>query len=133
MIIGLGSDIVDIRRIEKALKSQGERFENKLFTQGERNTAHARKKAGAKIVAATYAKRYAAKEAFLKAVGSGFRGISWQEMEVVLDAKGAPSLVVKGKAATALKKMAIKKTIRLWLTLSDEYPYALAQVIIEAV
>lgn len=134
MIIGFGSDIIDIRRIEKTLASQGERFEKKLFTPGERKTARGRGKSGAKIVAATYAKRFAAKEAFLKALGTGFRGISWQEMEVVLDTNGAPSLTLSGKAAAKLKALTPKgKTAKIWLTLADDYPCALAQVIIEVV
>lgn len=129
MIIGFGSDLVDIRRIEKSLARFGARFEARFFTPDERQAALPKAQK-----AAFYAKRFAAKEACLKALGSGLRGISWQEMEVRNDSLGAPSLHVCGGAAKKLSRLVPQGyTPRLWLTLSDEPPYAQAVVLIEAV
>ncbi len=125
MIIGLGNDIVDIRRIEKALKSQGARFEKKIFTEAERKKANSRKA----NVAATYAKRYAAKEACIKALAT--RDIAWHDMEITNLENGAPKIALRGGALRQLKKMTPRgKKAQLLLSLADEYPYALASVII---
>jgi holo-[acyl-carrier protein] synthase len=134
VIVGFGSDLVDIRRIEKSLSRFGARFESRFFTEAERKTASARGQKNHKAAASFYAKRFAAKEAFLKAVGTGFRGVSWQEMEVRGDENGAPSLHVSGDAAALLrKKLPHGHRPVIWLTLADEYPYAQAQVILEAI
>ncbi|MEI6730480.1 MAG: holo-ACP synthase [Pseudomonadota bacterium] len=131
MIIGIGNDLVDIRRIEQSLKRFGQRFENKIFTQGE--IAKAKQKSSPKAQAATFAKRFAAKEACAKALGVGLGKISWQEIEVANDQLGKPSLQLSGNAALHLQNLAAGKSTSIHLSLSDEYPYAQAFVIIECV
>lgn len=134
MIIGTGSDITDIRRIENTLEQFGARFENRVFTEGERKKAKSRKGAGIKVIAGTYAKRFAAKEACAKALGTGMRrGTYWKDMEVVNLPSGAPTMKLTGNALERLNGMTPKgaKAV-IHLSLSDEYPYAQAHVIIEA-
>ncbi|MBC9205746.1 holo-ACP synthase [Roseomonas aerophila] len=132
MIIGLGNDIVDIRRIEQTLARHGDRFIQRVFTQLERRKADSRTE---KLRAATYAKRFAAKEAASKALGTGFRqGVFWKDLGVVNLSTGQPSLRLTGGAAARLD--AITPTgfgAQISLTMTDEYPYAQAVVIISAV
>lgn len=129
MIIGVGVDLCDIRRIERALDAHGERFEKRCFTPVEQALARRRKNR-----AATYAKRFAAKEACAKALGTGFQGgVRLVEIGVVNDALGRPSLQLTGRAAQKLAELTPKGFLaRLHLTLTDEYPLAQAQVFIEA-
>jgi holo-[acyl-carrier protein] synthase len=129
VIIGIGSDITDIRRIEKSLERFGDRFVRRLFTEIER--ARAERRAGP---AATYAKRFAAKEACAKALGTGMRrGVFWRDMGVVNARSGQPTLALTGGAATRLAEITPPgHTCVLHLTLSDESPYAQAFVVIEA-
>ncbi len=131
MIIGLGSDICDIRRIEKSLERFGERFTQRLFSQAER--ARAERRPGAR--AATYAKRFAAKEACAKALGTGFRcGVFFADLRVTNLASGQPTLSLHGGAAARLAAIVpAGHEARIFLSLTDEYPYAYANVIIEAV
>ncbi len=131
MIIGLGSDIVEIARIAALLKRHGARFEQRVFTTRERALAEQR---GAVAKAATLAKRFAAKEAAAKALGCGFRhGVQWHEIEVINDDLGAPRLLLHGGAAARLKALlGAGHVARLHVTLSDEKRYALAVVIVEA-
>ncbi|MEZ5692156.1 MAG: holo-ACP synthase [Rickettsiales bacterium] len=133
MIIGIGNDLTDIRRIEKLLENFGDKFENKIFTKTERD--YANKKTTIINKAATYAKRFAAKEAFLKAIGSGMRdGLSWHDMEITNDKNGKPELSITGNTLKKLEYMTTKNTtINIFLSLSDEYPYAQAFVIIDSV
>ena len=129
MILGLGSDIIDIRRIERLLEKNGARFKNRVFTKSEQKKAASRKRAGAKAVAATYAKRFAAKEACVKALG--VREVDWLEMEIGNLKNGAPTLTLHGKAQKRLKSMTPRgKKPQLLVTLADDYPYALALVVI---
>jgi holo-[acyl-carrier protein] synthase len=131
MILGIGNDLVDIRRIEKALKSGGARFEDRIFTESEQKKARGRTKAGAKAVAATYAKRWAAKEACGKALGTGIR--QWHDFEIINGKDGAPSISLSGLAKKRLSAMTPKgKKARVLLAMTDEYPFALAQVMIVA-
>ena len=132
MILGTGSDIVDIRRIEESLAQFGERFENRLFTPTEQQKAKSRTKAGAKIVASSYAKRFAAKEACAKALGTGMNGgVFWRDMEVANLPSGAPTMQLHEGALARLQALLPANTKPLiHLSLSDEYPYAQAQVII---
>lgn len=134
MIIGFGSDIVDIRRIEAALKKQGAKFEARVFTPAERKKATSRTKAGTKIVAATYAKRFAAKEAVAKALSTGIgEHISFQDIEITNAKNGAPKCKLTGSGAKLLASLTPRNhKPRLILTLADEYPYALALVMIVA-
>jgi holo-[acyl-carrier protein] synthase len=130
MIIGLGQDLCDIRRIEKSLERFGDRFTERVFTATERKLADRRKQR-----AATYAKRFAAKEACAKALGTGVprRGVHWQGMGVVNLPSGRPTIAFTGGAAERLAKITPPgMTAYVHLTITDEYPYAQAQVIIEA-
>lgn len=133
MILGIGSDMVDIRRIEKTLKRFGKNFEKKYFTAPERDKARSRKHAGAKAVAAVYAKRFAAKEAAAKALGIFKEGTAWRDIEITNGKNNAPLIHFSGAAAKQLKAMTPKKyRARALITLADEYPYALAFVMIVA-
>lgn len=130
MIIGIGQDICDIRRIEKTLEKFGDRFTHRVFTEVERRTADRRRQR-----APTYAKRFAAKEACAKALGTGVprRGVHWQHMGVVNLPTGAPTMALIGGAAERLTKLTpIGMACFIHVTITDEYPYAQAQVIIEA-
>ena len=130
MIIGLGSDLCNIERIEKSLERFGERFENRVFTEVERAKAARRPftRAG------TYAKRFAAKEAFSKAVGTGFKaGVFMKDIGVVNARSGAPTLALTGGAKARLDAMTPEGyEARIHLTLTDDHPWAQAFVIIEA-
>jgi holo-[acyl-carrier protein] synthase len=130
MILGLGSDICDIRRIEKALERHGERFTLRVFSDVER--ARAEKRAGQ--AASSYAKRFAAKEACAKALGTGFRdGVFLSDLRVVNLPSGQPTLSLHGAALERLQAMTpAGHRAQIFLSLTDEYPYAYAQVIISA-
>ena len=129
MIIGLGNDLCDIRRIEKTLARFGERFLNKVFTAEERRKAFSRAHP-----AATLAKRFAAKEALSKALGTGFRsGVHMKDIGVVNAPGGRPTLALARGAAKRLESLTPPgHTARIDLTLTDEYPMAQAIVIISA-
>lgn len=132
MIIGLGSDIIDIRRIERVIAKYGDRFLLRIFTAQERAKAERRTE---KIRAATYAKRYAAKEAASKALGTGFRrGVFWRDLGVVNLSSGQPTLRMSGGAAARLAEITPPgHAAQVSLTMTDEFPYAQAMVIITAV
>lgn len=137
MIIGIGSDICDITRIEKSLARFGEVFENRVFTKGEQTKARRRIGGGKRNgMASTYAKRFAAKEALGKALGTGVGaggGIYWRDIEVVNLPTGKPTLKLHGGALAALKYITPKKhEAIIHLSLVDEYPMAQAFVVIEA-
>ena len=129
MIIGLGSDLCDIRRIQRSLDTYRERFTHRLFTEVER--ARSERKADR---AASYAKRFAAKEACAKALGTGLsRGVYWRDMGVVNLRSGRPTLALTGGALDRLKAMTPEgMTAAIHLTMTDEIPYAQAFVVIEA-
>ena len=130
MIIGLGSDLCNIERIRASLDRFGERFEQRVFTEVERAKAHRRKLPTAE----TYAKRFAAKEAFSKAVGTGFkRGVFMKDIGVVNAPSGAPTLHLTGGAKARLDALIPDGyEARIHLTLTDDHPWAQAFVIIEA-
>jgi holo-[acyl-carrier protein] synthase len=130
MILGLGSDLIDIRRIEKAIGRFGDRFTRRCFTEIERTTADRRLRR-----VETYAKRYAAKEAVAKALGTGLaQGISWQEIEVENLPGGKPVVRLDGRAAERLVRMTPKgMRAHIELTLTDEPPQAQAIALISAV
>jgi holo-[acyl-carrier protein] synthase len=127
MIIGLGSDITDIRRIEKVIGRHGERFLERIFTDTER----ARAERKAKRIE-TYAKRFAAKEACAKALGTGMRaGVWWRDMGVVNLPSGRPTMKLTGGALQRLESMIPDGfEARIDLTISDEWPLAQAMVLI---
>lgn len=130
MILGLGSDLSDIRRVEASLERFGERFTNRCFTEIER--ARSERKPDR---AASYAKRFAAKEACAKALGTGMRrGVFWRDMGVVNMRSGQPTMALTGGAAARLAEItpAGHRAV-IHLTLTDDHPYAQAFVIIEAV
>ena len=130
MIIGIGQDMCDIRRIEKSIAEFGDRFTHRVFTEVERRTADRRRQR-----APTYAKRFAAKEACAKALGTGVprRGVHWQHMGVINLPTGKPAFARTGGAAERLARLTPPgMTCFIHLTITDEYPYAQAQVIIEA-
>lgn len=129
MILGIGTDLANIERIEKTLARFGDRFRNRVFTEVEQQKAERRKD-----VAGTYAKRWAAKEACSKALGTGLRmGISWQDMAVSNLDTGQPVMEVTGWARERLDSMtpAGHQAI-IHVTLTDDHPWAQAFVIIEA-
>ena len=129
MIIGFGSDLCDITRIEKALAQYGDRFVQRCFTPIEQKRSDAR--AGR---AASYAKRFAAKEACAKALGTGLRrGVFWRDMGVVNLRTGQPTMILTGGAAKRLAEITPAGHVaRIHLTITDEHPLAQAVVIIEA-
>lgn len=131
MIIGLGSDLCNIERIQASLDRFGTRFEERVFTETERAKARRRPF----TIAGTYAKRFAAKEAFSKAVGTGFRaGVFMKDIGVVNAPSGAPTLALSGGAQARLDSMIpAGHRARIHLTLTDDHPWAQAFVIIEAV
>jgi len=130
MILGIGSDITDIRRIEKVIERHGERFLGRIFTDAERKRAERRAKS-----VETYAKRFAAKEACAKALGTGLRaGVWWRDMGVVNLPSGRPTMRLTGGAAARLAKMTPGgMEARIDLTITDEYPLPQAFVVISAV
>ena len=131
MIIGLGSDLCNIERIQNSLDRFGDRFKRRVFTDVENAKAEKRPF----TAAGTYAKRFAAKEAFSKAVGTGFkRGVFMKDIGVVNSAAGAPTLALSGGAKARLDAMIpAGYTGRIHLTLTDDHPWAQAFVIIEAI
>ncbi len=130
MIIGIGSDLIDIRRVESALERHGARFENRVFTPVEQARSNRRKQR-----AASYAKRFAAKEACATALGTGLsRGVFWRDMGVVNLPSGQPTMALTGGAAAQLARMLPQgMEARIHLTITDDHPLAQAFVIIEAV
>ena len=129
MIIGIGNDIIDIRRIERTLARFGDRFTHRLFTEVERAKSDRRR-----MRAASYAKRFAAKEACSKALGTGLRkGVYWRDMGVVNLPTGQPTLHLTGGARRHLDGLMPPGTEAvIHLTITDEYPQAQALVVISA-
>ena len=129
MIIGVGTDLIDIRRVERTLQRFGERFLERVFTAEERARAETRVDR-----AAAYAKRYAAKEACAKALGTGFRqGVYWRDMAVLNRPSGQPILLLSGGAARRLDALTPEgMCARIDVSLSDEPPLGQAVVIISA-
>jgi holo-[acyl-carrier protein] synthase len=130
VILGVGNDLIDIRRIEKTLERYGERFTARVFTDLERKKSDARRQR-----AASYAKRFAAKEACAKALGTGLRcGVYWRDMGVVNLPSGRPTLKLTGGAAKVLKELTPDGfEARIDLTLTDDFPLAAAIVIISGI
>ncbi|MEI5677508.1 holo-ACP synthase [Mesorhizobium sp. CGMCC 1.15528] len=129
MIIGIGSDLIDIRRIEKSLERYGERFTARIFTEVEQEKSDRRKQR-----AASYAKRFAAKEACSKALGTGIsHSVFWRDMGVVNLPGGKPTMHLTGGAAARLAEMLpAGHRAAIHLTITDDFPLAQAFVIIEA-
>ena len=130
MILGIGNDIIDIRRIEKTIAKHGQRFVNRIYTDVEKRKSERRAQR-----IPSYAKRFAAKEACSKALGTGLsNGVYWRDMGVVNLPSGKPTMQLTNGAAAQLARMVPHgKQAVVHLTMTDEYPYAQAIVIIEAV
>ena len=130
MIIGLGSDLIDIRRIEKTLEKYGERFLDRIFTETERRKSDRRA-----ARAASYAKRFAAKEACAKALGTGLnRGVYWRDMGVVNLSGGKPTMKLTNGALKRLQEITPPgHEAQIDLTITDDFPLAQAIVMISAV
>ena len=130
MIIGIGSDLIDIRRVEKTLERFGERFINRIFTDIEKAKSERRRQR-----AASYAKRFAAKEACSKALGTGLsRGVFWRDMGVVNLPGGKPSMHLTNGAAARLERLTPAGMIaQIDITITDDYPLAQAFVVISAI
>ena len=125
-MIGLGSDLIDIRRIENTLLKFGDRFKKRIFTENVIKKCERRKES-----TACYAKRFAAKEAAAKALGTGFRnGVFWRDLEVTNLPSGKPTITFHGNSRLQLKKIANDKEPDISLTITDEFPYAQAIVTI---
>ena len=125
-IFGIGTDIVNIRRIEQSLKKHKFSFKNRIFSKKEISYCEKRKNSGA-----FYAKRFAAKEAFSKALGTGIRkGVNLKNIEITNNVHGKPSISLKGNLANYLKKKIKCKKYDIHLSLSDDKPWAQATVII---
>jgi holo-[acyl-carrier protein] synthase len=129
MIIGIGSDLIDIRRIEKSLERHGQRFVQRIYTEVEQARSENRR-----ARAASYAKRFAAKEACAKALGTGLaQGVFWRDMGVINLPSGKPTMALSGGASTRLEKILPKgHQAVIHLTITDDFPLAQAFVIIEA-
>jgi holo-[acyl-carrier protein] synthase len=134
MIIGIGSDLIDIRRVAKVIERHGERFLDRIFTEAERAKA-ARRSKNDKLVVATYAKRFAAKEACSKALGTGIRrGVWWRDMGVINLPGGRPTMHLTGGARERLEALTPPDCeARIDLTITDDWPLAQAFIIISAV
>ena len=130
MIVGIGSDLIDIRRVEKTLERFPERFKNRIFTETERRKSDMRANR-----AASYAKRFAAKEACSKALGTGFRrGVFWRDLGVVNLKSGKPTMALTGGARARLASLIPEGMApQIDLTITDDFPLAQAVVIISAV
>jgi holo-[acyl-carrier protein] synthase len=130
VIVGIGNDIIDIRRIERTLERYGDRFTQRIFTDIERAKSDRRR-----LRAASYAKRFAAKEACSKALGTGFsRGVFWKDLGVVNEPSGRPTMKLTGGAADHLSRLTPRGFLAaIHLTLTDDYPYAQAIVVISLV
>ena len=128
-MIGLGSDILDIRRIEKTLLRFGDRFKKRIFTESEIEKCEKRK-----LSIECFAKRFAAKEAAAKALGTGFRkGVYWRDLEVINLPSGKPSMNFYGESKKRLDSLMPRNTIpNINLSITDEFPYAQAIVTISA-
>lgn len=129
MIIGIGSDLCDIRRIQETLDRFGDRFKNRVFTEVERSRSDRKPEP-----AWSYAKRFAAKEACAKALGTGIQSdVYWRDMGVVNLKSGKPTLQLSDRALNRLEELLPARHVaQIHLTMTDEYPYSQAFVIIEA-
>lgn len=127
-ILGIGTDIVNIKRVSKVLKSSGNQFKYKIFSKLEIDYCEKKKNSSS-----FYAKRFAAKEALSKALGTGFKkGVSFKNIEIFNDVNGKPKIKLKGSTLSYLKKKVKNKKYSIHLSLSDDKPWAQATVIISS-
>jgi holo-[acyl-carrier protein] synthase len=123
MICGIGIDIVEVARVKESIDEYGQRYLEKMFTPGEIRYCH-----DVPISTQRYAARLAAKEAAMKALGTGWDGVDWKDFEVLNEDSGQPRLLVHGRAAELLKERSISRT---WVSLSHDPTYTIAQVVFE--
>ena len=129
MILGIGSDLTDIRRITQSLEKYEDRFENRVFAEIEQTRARAQQSP-----AAAYAKRFAAKEAFVKSLGTGFaHNINFKDINVSKKRSGKPYLTLSNKLKNILKRKLKLKKVKIFLSLSDEREYSVAYVITQKI
>ena len=134
MIVGVGSDIANISRIEETIRKFGPRFLNKIFTKYELSEMSKRQDISAKEYGSMATKRFAAKEACSKALGTGFReGVFWKNIEIRHLASGKPTLRLSGGALKHAEKQCENGNVSLHISMSDDYPWAQAFVIIEKI
>lgn len=134
MIVGIGSDLANISRIEDTIRKFGQRFINKIFTKYEISEMARRKGISEREYACMAAKRFSAKEACSKALGTGFRqGVFWKNIEVRHLASGKPALKLSGDAAKHAQHLCADGNANILLTMSDDYPWAQAFVVIEKI
>lgn len=134
MIIGIGSDLTNITRIEDSLKKYSQRFLERTFTPAELGELKTRERLDTKEYASAVSRRFAAKEAASKALGTGFNnGISWQDFQILHLASGQPQLHISGKAAEHLLTLTEGKEFTTHISITDDYPWAQAFVIIETI
>lgn len=134
MIVGIGSDLANISRIEETIKKFGQRFLNKIFTKYELSEMSKRQGIGTKEYACMASKRFAAKEACSKALGTGFReGVFWKNIEVRHLASGKPILKLSGGAIKHAQKLCEGGNANIQVSMSDDYPWAQAFVVIEKI
>jgi holo-[acyl-carrier protein] synthase len=125
-IFGIGTDVINISRIDKLIKKNSSKFINRTFTKLEKNYCEKKKNSSS-----FYAKRFAAKEAFSKALGTGIKkDLSFKNIEIFNNKTGKPSIKIKGKSLALLKKKLKNNKFDIHLSLSDDYPWASAMVII---
>lgn len=134
MIIGIGSDIANIDRISASIAKFGSRFINRILSPLEQSSLKPGMQPASREFACTLGKRFAAKEACSKALGTGFQyGISWQEIQIRHLPSGQPCIELSGKALEQAQKLSGSKEFKLHLTMSDDYPWAQAFVVMETV
>lgn len=134
MIIGIGNDLANIERIKKSIEKFGQRFTNKIFSEEEQAELSKRRKISAHEYACSAARRFAAKEACSKALGTGFRqGVFWPDLIITHTPAGKPELRLRGNAAKHLAALSSNTPCRLHVSMTDDYPWAQAFVIIETI
>lgn len=132
MIIGIGSDLANIERIEKSIDKYGDRFINRIFSEAEKMELSKRESISKREYIASIARRFAAKEACSKALGTGFKqGTFWRNLEAKHLPSGKPTMIVSGLARETLLKLCDGKEPNILVTMTDDYPWAQALVIIE--
>lgn len=134
MIVGIGSDLANIERIEQSIDNFGDRFINKIFSEYEKGEMERRKKVSARRYACAVAKRFAVKEACSKALGTGLRrGTFWRDMEVVHLPSGKPTIRLRGGALEHAKGLTVGGEMVINVTMTDDWPWAQAFVVIEKI
>lgn len=134
MIVGIGSDLANIERIEKSIDKFGSRFINRIFSEVEKLELERREAISQREYVASIARRFAAKEACSKALGTGFKqGTFWKDLEIKHLPSGKPTMIIYGEARNTLLKLCDGKEPNILVTMTDDYPWAQAFVIMEVI